>query len=302
MRPLALAALLLAPAVLAQAPAPQAEQSHLVEKLSDRAYAIMGKGGNVALFIGEKDAILVDSQYEPGVPGLLGAIASITDKPIKLLVNTHHHGDHVGGNPLLAGKVQAIVAHANVRKRVEQDQEKLEPAKRGGLPMLLVGEADPQKPGRLDVKLPGLELHIVHRVAAHTHGDLLVGMPADLVMHLGDIMFLGTLPFIDVKDGGGSFEGVLDTVTWLASWVPDAVKLIPGHGPVCGKKELVRYRDFLSALREHAKASPSKSSRELAESFDQAAWPEWKPNPAFVTWETLFDAVTGRGPGRVMRP
>jgi hypothetical protein len=70
---------------------------------------------------------------------------------------------------------------------------------------------------------------------------------------------------------------------------------------VCGRKELVRYRDFLAALAAHAAAHPSRTSKELAASFDQAAWPEWKPLPTFVTWETLFDAVTGRGPGRVPR-
>jgi glyoxylase-like metal-dependent hydrolase (beta-lactamase superfamily II) len=216
-------------------------------------------------------------------------------------VNTHHHPDHVGANPLLAGRVHAIVAHANVRRRLEAEQAKLDPARRGGLPTLLVGAEDPEKEGRLDVRLPGLELHLVHRRAAHTDGDLLVGMPSERVLHMGDVMFLGVLPFVDVQAGGGSFEGVLDTVSWLASWVPDDARIIPGHGPLAGKKELVRYRDFLAALKAHAAASPGASSRQLAETFDAASWPEWKPNPTFVTWETLFDAVTGRGPGRVPR-
>lgn len=280
-----------------QAPA----KAHRVEKLSERSYVIFGRGGNVGLFLGEKEAVLVDAQYELGVPGLLEAVASITDKPLRFLVNTHHHGDHVGGNAALAGRVQAIVAHANVRRRMEAEQEKVEPAKRGGLPTLVVGEADPRVPGRVDVRLPGLELHVVHRVAAHTDGDLLVGNPPDLVIHMGDVMFLGLLPFVDAKDGGGSFEGVLETVAWLAGWLPDGAKIIPGHGPVCGRKELLRYRDFLAALKAHAAARPGQSSKELAASFDQAAWPEWKPEPAFVTWETLFDAVTGRGAGRVAK-
>jgi glyoxylase-like metal-dependent hydrolase (beta-lactamase superfamily II) len=277
------------------------EKSHRVEKLSEHAYAIFGKGGNVGLFLGDEDAVLVDTQLEAGVPGLLEAVRSVTQKPIRFLVNTHHHPDHVGGNPAVARSVQAIVAHANVRKRVEAAQEKLAPAQRGGLPTLGVGEDDAAKPARLDVRLPGLELHLVHRSAAHTDGDLLVGMPSELVLHMGDVMFLGMLPFVDVKDGGGSFDGLVETVTWLASWVPDGAKIIPGHGPICGKKELLRYRDFLTAVRAHARASPARSSAELAASFDQAAWPEWKPNPSFVTWETLFDAVTGRGPGRVPR-
>jgi len=310
MRSAALLALLLAAspaaaaagaAPAAPAPAPAAPAAHRVERVSEHAYVVFGRGGNVGVFVGDTEAVLVDSQLEPGGPGLLEAVASATRLPLKLLVNTHHHPDHVGANALLAGRVQAIVAHANVRRRLEAEQAKLDPARRGGLPTLLVGEADPEKEGRLDVRLPGLELHVVHRRAAHTDGDLLVGMPSELVLHVGDVMFLGVLPFVDVQAGGGSFAGVLDTVTWLASWVPDGVRVIPGHGPVAGKQELLRYRDFLAALAAHAAAHPEASSRRLAETFDAAAWPEWKPSPTFVTWETLFDAVTGRGPGRVPR-
>jgi glyoxylase-like metal-dependent hydrolase (beta-lactamase superfamily II) len=315
MRPIAAAALLLVPATLHAAPraappsapassapaVPAPEKVHRVEKLAEHAYAIFGKGGNVGLFVGEREAVLVDTQVAPLAPGLLEAIGTVTDKPVKILVNTHHHGDHVGGNPAIAGKVQAIVAHANVRARVEADQAKLDASQRGGLPTLLVGERDGGKPARLDIRLEGLELHLVHRRAAHTDGDLLVGMPAERVLHVGDLVFLGMLPFVDVRDGGGSFDGLVETIGWLASWVAEDVRIVPGHGPVCGKKELVRYRDFLAAVQSHARASPGKSSRELAESFDAAAWPEWKPMPTFVTWETLFDAATGRGPGRVPR-
>jgi len=292
---LALSAVLAAPPA---APAP--EKVHRAERLSARAWAIFGKGGNVGLFVGEREAVLVDSQLAPLVPGLLETIASITDRPLKLLVNTHHHPDHVGGNPALAGKVQAIVAHANVRARVEAEQAKLDPTLRGGLPSLLLGERDPERPARLDVRLDGLEVELLHRRAAHTDGDVVAWLPAERVLHAGDLFFLGMLPFVDVRDGGGSFDGLVDTIAWLASWVPDDAKVVPGHGPVCGKKELLRYRDFLAAVQAHARAAPGKTSRELADGFDAAAWPEWKPMATFVTWETLFDAATGRGPGRVV--
>jgi len=220
--PLFLALALGAPLV-AQAPAAPAAPAkiHKVEKLSDRAYAIFGQGGNIGLFVGDQEAVLVDTQFARLVPGLFEAIASVTDKPIRFLVNTHHHGDHVGGNALVASKVQAIIAHANVRRRMEAEQAKLDPAQRGGLPTLLLGEKDSAKPARLDLRLPGLEVHIVHRSAAHTDGDLILGLPGDRVMHLGDLMFLGMLPFIDAKDGAGSFKGLVDTVAWLASWIPE---------------------------------------------------------------------------------
>lgn len=289
----------------AQTPAPAtapAPKVHRVEKLSERAYAILGQGGNLGLFVGDQEAVLVDAQFARLVPGLLETIAAITAKPIKFLVNTHHHQDHVGGNPAVAPKVQAILGHRNVRTRLEAMQDKLPPEQRGGLPMMLLGEKDPAKPVRLDLKLPGLELHLVHRAAAHTDGDLLVGCPADRVIHMGDLMFMGMLPFIDAQEGGGRFAGLLETYEWLASWLPEDARLIPGHGPIVGRKELFRYLAFLRALQTHAQAGPAKTSKDLAATFDTAAWPEWKPVGAFVTWETLFDAVTGRGPGRVVKP
>lgn len=290
-------AALVAPVLLAQAPAPV----HKVEQVSPHAYAIFGQGGNIGLFVGEKDAVLVDTQFARIVPGLLETIAKLTDKPIRFLINTHHHGDHVGGNPLIAGKVQGIIAHANVKARMVAEQAKLPETQRGGLPTLLVGEKDPAKPARLDVSLPGLDLHLVHRSAAHTDGDLIVGFPQELVLHMGDLFFLGMLPYIDAKGGGGQFAGLLETVTWLASWVPEGAKIIPGHGPVCGRKELLRYRDLLQAVADHAKANAGKTDAELAASFKTEAWPEWKPREDFVNWAALFGAVTGRGPGRVVK-
>ncbi|HTN53564.1 MAG TPA: MBL fold metallo-hydrolase [Anaeromyxobacter sp.] len=299
-----LALLLLAPlgsrAQSAPVPRPP-EKVQRVEKVSEHVSVVFGKGGNVGVYVGEREAVVVDSQVAASAPGLLEAIASITDRPVRFLVNTHHHPDHVGGNAALSGKVGEIVAHAAVRRRMEADQARLEPAQRGGLPTVVVGEDDSAAPARLDLRLPGLDLHLVHRGPAHTDGDLVVGMPAEHVLQMGDLLFLGMLPFVDVE-GGGSFEGLLDEVTWLVSWIPDDVRIIPGHGPLCGKKELVRYRDLLAAVRAHARANPGLSSAELAARFDQAAWPEWKPMPTFVTWETLFDAATGRGPGRVARP
>ena len=88
----------------------------------------------------------------------------------------------------------------------------------------------------------------------------------------------------------------------MASWLPEGARIIPGHGPVCGRKELLRYRDFLQAVQAHVKANPTQDAAALAASFDGNAWPEWKPRADFVTWQTLFSVASGKGPGRVARP
>lgn len=270
-----------------------AQGLHKVEKLSDRAYAIQGPGGNVGLFVGEREAVLIDGQLEKHAPALLEAVRAVTKKPIKYFINTHHHPDHVGGNAFFAKQGAILVAHANARKRLAAQDPK-------GTPELTFGDEDGSKRARLDLHLEGLELHMVHFGLAHTDDDLAIGSPADRVMHLGDLFFHGLLPFIDIQ-GGGSPEGLLAEFEWLASWIPEDVKIIPGHGPVCGKKELLHHRDFLKAVLAHAKAHPGTSPQALAASFDTQAWADYKPMEGFVTWETLFGAASGQGPGRVTK-
>lgn len=285
-------------------PAPAAEAPAgipRVEKLAEGVYVLVGRGGNIGLVVTEKHAVLIDDSFEPLVPGLLEAVKTVTDRPLKYLVNTHFHGDHVGGNLVLQRQVSAILAHANVRGRMQTGQAKLDPAKRGGLPELALGEADPNAKARLDLHLDGTELHLVHDGPGHTDGDVRVDIPAAKVLHMGDLVFLGMLPFIDVE-AGGSFDGLVAQIAQVASWLPEDARIIPGHGPVCGRKELLRYRDFLKAVQAHAKAGKGASAKTLAESFDKGPWEaDWRPNPQFVTWETLFEAATGTGPGRVKR-
>lgn len=300
--------LCLLPLILAAAPlaaharhrAPEsAKPVHRVEKLTEHAYVIFGQGGNIGLFLTDQHALLVDDQFEPLVPGLLQAIRSVTSKPLRYLVNTHGHPDHVGGNGLMAKQVMAIVAHANVRKRMVLVQAKLEPAKRGGLPELDFGEEDATQRARMDIHLDGQDFHLLHLGPGHTDGDLMLGYPAERVMHMGDLFFNGILPFVD-QDSGGSFEGLVAQVDNVASWIPDDAKIIPGHGPIAGKKDLIRYRDLLKAVQAHVKGHAELGPAALAAAFDTKAWPDFRAMEGFVTWETLFAVASGKGPGRVV--
>src|SRR5512144_1521658 len=113
-----------------QAAPAESARIHKVEKVAENIYCIFGQGGNIGLVVTAKHAVLIDDQFERLVPGLLEAVRSVTDKPIKYLVNTHGHPDHVGGNVVLEKQVSAIIAHANVRRRMATEQAKLDPAKR----------------------------------------------------------------------------------------------------------------------------------------------------------------------------
>ncbi|MBP7617207.1 MAG: MBL fold metallo-hydrolase [Geothrix sp.] len=284
-----------------QATPAEAPKVHKVEKIAENVYCIFGQGGNIGLVVTTRHAVLIDDQFERLVPGLLEAVHTVTDKPIKYLVNTHGHPDHVGGNVVLEKQVSAIIAHANVRRRMVLAQAKLDPARRGGLPELALGSEDAKERARLNLHLDDAEIHLLHMGPGHTDGDVIVGIPSVLVMHMGDLFFLGMLPYIDAESGG-SFDGLAAQVASVASWLPEGARIIPGHGPVCGRKELLRYRDFLQAVQAHVKANPTQDAAALAASFDGNAWPEWKPRADFVTWQTLFSVASGKGPGRVARP
>ena len=287
---LILAALPLAAHAKHQAPK-TAAAVHKVEKVADNIYCIFGEGGNIGLVVTGKHAVLIDDQYERLVPGLLAAIKSVTDKPIKYLINTHHHGDHTGGNVVLEKQVMAIVAHSLVRKRLETAQAKLEPAQRGGLPELAFGWPDPKQKAYLAIHLDGTEIHLAHFGPGHTDGDVLVGIPAQKVMHLGDIFFNGFLPFIDVT-AGGSLEGMLANVEHVLSFLPEGSRLIPGHGPLGTNTDLVRYRDFLKAALAHVKAHPGQGGKKLDAGFDHQAWTDIKPLGSFLTWEKFFEIAS----------
>jgi glyoxylase-like metal-dependent hydrolase (beta-lactamase superfamily II) len=273
-----------------------AQKIHKVEKLADNIYCIFGNGGNIGLVVTDKGAVLIDDQFENIAPGLLEAVKSVTAQPIKYLINTHWHGDHTGANIVLEKQVTAIIAHTNVRTRLEKAQAK-EGAKKGGLPEITVGVPDPRERAYMAIHLGGTEMHLLHQGPGHTDGDLIFGMPTTHVMHMGDLFFNGLTPYID-RDSGGNLEGLIANADGLLAWIPEDVKIIPGHGPMGGKKDLARYRDFLKAVQAHVKAHPGKSGAELDAAFDHKAWGDFKDLKPFLSWDKFFDIAAGNPPAK----
>jgi glyoxylase-like metal-dependent hydrolase (beta-lactamase superfamily II) len=291
------------PALVAMQPAQAAQPvapSHQVEKVRDNVYCVYGPGGNVGLIVGDDHVVMIDCQFEKGLPALLRVVNTVSDKPIKYLINTHHHSDHTDANRALAPDVQGIIAHTIVRSRLAEAQEKNEPEKKGGLPNILMGEADPTKLGKMTIVVGSSEVHLAHFGTGHTDNDVTVCVPSAKVIHMGDLLFLGMLPFIDTESGG-NFDGLVQTIGTILSQLPDDMLVIPGHGQVCDKAELARHHSFLVAIQQHIRKNPKMSPSELAKSFSKEPWDDKKESQGFVTWETLFQAATGKGSGRVSR-
>jgi len=243
-------------------------------------YMLLGAGGNIGLSVGDDFAFLVDDQYAPLSQKILAAVTAVTSKPIRFLVNTHWHGDHSGGNENMNSAGVIIVAHDNVRTRMSSEQfiaafnSKVDPSPKGALPVVTFSQSVAFHSG-------GETIHVVHVPPAHTDGDALVHFVRGNTIHMGDNFFNGRYPFVDLSSGG-SFEGMINAVNAAMPYVNDSTKVIPGHGPLAGKSELVAYRDVLTKIRDRVAAliKAGKTKEQVIAATPSAEWD--------ATWGTGF--------------
>ena len=218
------------------------------EKLSDNIYVLFGSGGNIGLAIGEENAYLIDDQFSPLSEKILAHVKTITDKPVKWVLNTHWHGDHSGGNENMAKQGAIIIAHENVRKRMSTKQNRgggrvAEPSPKNALPVITFND-------KMTLYLGNDKtMHAMHVNDAHTDGDSYYYFPEDNVLHMGDNFFVGRYPFIDLNSGG-DIDGLVSNVVMALGIIDDNTKIIPGHGRVATKSDLQSYKEVIATLRE----------------------------------------------------
>ncbi|SDE51419.1 Glyoxylase, beta-lactamase superfamily II [Pricia antarctica] len=213
------------------------------EKLTDNIYTLFGAGGNIGLAIGDDAAYLIDDQFGPLTEKIATHVKTITDKPIKFVLNTHFHGDHTGGNENLGNAGAMIFAHDNVRNRMETGDE---PSPTKALPVVTFNDKMTLYLGN------GKSLHAMSVNPAHTDGDTYYYFPEDNVIHMGDNFFSGRYPYIDI-DSGGDIDGLISNVTMALGIVDDTTQIIPGHGKMSSKADLEDYKNVLITLRERVK-------------------------------------------------
>jgi cyclase len=216
------------------------------EKVAGNVYMLYGvggfAGGNIGVSVGEDGIVLIDDEFEALVPKIEGALRGISDKPVRFVLNTHFHGDHTHGNKVF-GLKSTIIAHDNVRKRLASndkfDNKPGTPTPKQALPIITFDS-------KVSVNLNGEEIRGIHFPAGHTDGDTVVYFTQSKVVHMGDDFFNGMFPFIDLESGG-SAKGYVAAVEKVLSELPDDVKIIPGHGSVATKADLLA---FATMLRE----------------------------------------------------
>ena len=253
-------------------------------------YMLQGAGGNIGLSVGRDAAFLVDDQYAPLTPKILAAVKAVTDKPVRFVVNTHWHGDHVGGNENLAGAGVLIVAHDNVRTRMSVENfnalfNRTTPASpRAALPVVTFSES-------MAFHLNDEAIHVVHVPPAHTDGDAVIHFTTANVLHLGDVYFNGSYPFVDLSSGG-SFQGVIAAVNAALHYANDSTKIIPGHGPLATRADLVAYRDVLSEIRDRVAAliKAGRTREQIIAAKPSAEW-DAKLGQGFIKPDVLLGTV-----------
>lgn len=219
-----------------------------VEKLAPGVAVLMGAGGNIGLSYGEDGNALVDDQYAPLTDKIVAAVRTIDPDPVRFVINTHWHLDHTGGNENLGKGGAVILAHDNVRTRMAAGQVMptlnltVPPAGKDALPVVTFD-------GGVTLHLNGDTLDVVHVANAHTDGDALVHWTKADVLHMGDAFFHRlSLPFIDL-DSGGSIDGLIAAVNRGLDIAGTNTRIIPGHGPIATRADLVAYRDMLVDVR-----------------------------------------------------
>ncbi len=242
-------------------------------KVAGTVHMLTGRGGNIGVCVGEDGILLVDDQYAPLADKIRKAIATLgSDKP-EFVLNTHWHGDHTGGNEAFGGRGSVIIAHDNVRKRLVEPQQlfgkTVDALGEAGWPVVTYAQS-------LSIHFNKEEIRVLHFPHGHTDGDSVVFFTASNVVHMGDLMFNGMFPFVDLNHGG-DVEGLTRNVKAVIDQLHPDVKVIPGHGPLSDLAGLKAYHTMLLECTEHVRAqmTAGKTLGDITAGGVPQRWVDW---------------------------
>ena len=235
-------------------------------------HMLEGRGGNIGVSAGSDGLLIVDDQFAPLADRIRAALKKINPGKLECVLNTHYHGDHIGGN-IEFGPEAHIIAHTNVRKRLSTTQQLFgrtsEPQPAEALPVITFDNS-------LSLHFNGEEIRVIHFPRGHTDGDSVVFFKKSNVVHMGDHMFNGMFPFVDL-DHGGDVKGMADNVQAVIKQVAADVKVIPGHGPLADRDDLKTFHAMLIETISHVQnqRAAGKSLIEIKAAGVPAKWQPW---------------------------
>jgi glyoxylase-like metal-dependent hydrolase (beta-lactamase superfamily II) len=233
-----------------------------VQTLRRNVSVLLGPGGNIAVLTGSDGKLLVDAEIVTARPNVSAALASIDTDPIKQLINTHWHFDHTGGNAWLHDVGANIVAQENTRSHLSKDTRvegwhyTFPAVPAAALPSTVFKE-------EYTLHVNGSTLKMKHYLPAHTDSDIDVHFVEADILHTGDTFWNRNYPFIDYSTGG-SIDGQIRAAEANLSKVTEKTLVIPGHGEVGSKADLILFRDVLAGIRDKV-ATLKKQGRSLEE-------------------------------------
>jgi len=258
--------------------------------LGNKTYMLEGQGGNITVAVGTDGIIMVDSQFAPLHDKIKAAIAKISPLPIKYLIDTHYHLDHVGGNAAFHRDGATIVAHDNIRLRLAAGTtnantgNKTPPMEADAIP------TDTYMVGGMKVEVGGRVAQVNHVINAHTDGDSWVYFPDANVLALGDTYSSRTYPNLD-WGSGGTIDGMVLALDRYLKAANDTTKIVPGHGPLATKANLQEWHDMMVTVRDRVKKlfDEGKSEQEVLAANPLADLDgKWAGPPGAITSNPTF--------------
>ncbi|MDF1837429.1 MAG: MBL fold metallo-hydrolase [Planctomycetota bacterium] len=276
----------------APSPAPavvQKDSKIQTQKVTDSIYMLVGRGGNLGVSVGEDGLLMIDDKFANLAPDIKEALAALAkdagldSADPRFLVNTHHHGDHTGGNAEF-GADSTIIAQSNVRKRLA-DPAARRTMPKVGLPIVTFDHG-------LSVHFNGEEIRLMHLAAGHTDGDTVVLFMDSNVVHMGDLCFNHLFPYIDTASGG-TVAGYIQNIEHVLESTNETTQYIPGHGPLATRANIIELRDMLKGvvkLVQEAHAA-GQTPAEMKAGKLLAPYESWNWN--FITADKMIDTVAG---------
>ena len=234
----------------------------VVQALRGNINVLQGSGGNITLYHGTDGVLMVDAGIAGSQKNILSAIRTITEAPIKYLINTHWHFDHTDGSAWVHNAGASIIAHENTLKNLSKTitipewDYTFPPAPAAALPTTVFQN-------EMKLEFNNSEIRLKYYQRAHTDSDISVYFPEADVLSVGDTWWNGYYPFID-HNSGGRLDGMIEASNRNLEIATNKTIIIPGHGAVGNRSQLLEFRDMLAAVRENV-SKLKNTGRSLAE-------------------------------------
>jgi len=265
-----------------------------IHPVTANIHMLITGSGNIGVLSGKDGSFLIDDQFAPLTAPVLAAIETIGIDTPRYLINTHFHADHSGGHENLGRETAAMVSHHNVRARLDNGYQTPQfgiqalPSNQPALPNITYSD-------KTSLQLNGDNIDLIHVANAHSANDSFVVFENANVVHAGDLFFNGVYPFIDTAEGG-SLSGLIAGVDKILERTDSHTRIIPGHGPLADREQLLAYRSMLVTARHRLqalKASGLSADQAAAKKPLKELEPDWGSDSlSSEKWiKTIYTAV-----------